>query len=97
MQQLGKALSILAQQEAAESFFHADVNAWGAPSECHALVSKGEADRVRQARRHAEAVAKMPLRVILKKAFKRGGLKQCHYNRHWNRLFQETYESRYPF
>lgn len=68
---LGKALSIVAKAEVDEMIMHADVDAWYAPSECHGLVSKGEAKRMRRARKHAEAVAKAPYRVILAEAKKR--------------------------
>lgn len=69
---LGKALTILAKAEAVEMDYHADVDAWGAPSECHGLVSRGEAQRARLARKHAEAVARRPLRIINREAKKRG-------------------------
>lgn len=67
-QQLGKALGILWRAERAESEMHADVDAWHAPSECHALVARGEDSRRRQARRHARAVAGMPIRVLMARA-----------------------------
>ena len=57
--QLGKALSIIAHHHAREYFMHADVEAFHAPSECHALVSRNEARRARKARRHAKAVSGM--------------------------------------
>lgn len=55
--QLGKALGIIARTSAIEHILHADVSAWGAPSECHDSVSKGEDQRARHARRHAKAVS----------------------------------------
>lgn len=69
--QLGKALSILAAAERAEAELHADVDAWGAPGECHKLVARGAARRRRLARRQAEAVAGMPLRALLAEARRR--------------------------
>lgn len=69
---LGAALSILVRASAAEEFAHYDVDAFGAPSECHDLVARGEAQRLRRARKHAEAVARRPLRVILREASRRG-------------------------
>lgn len=69
--QLGKALSILAAADRAEAELHADVDAFGAPGECHALVARGEARRRRQARRHAEAVAGLPLRALMAEARRR--------------------------
>lgn len=55
--QLGRALTILKLCDVGEQTMHADVAAFGAPSECHSLVSKGEARRWRQAYRHACAVS----------------------------------------
>jgi hypothetical protein len=72
MRNLGKAVGILARAEAAEHDYHADVDAWGAPGECHAVVAKGAARRLRRARKHAEAVAGMPLRAIARHALRRG-------------------------
>lgn len=43
---------------------HMDVDAFYAPSECHGLVSKGEAQRARQARRHAVAVSGVSAREL---------------------------------
>lgn len=64
---LGKALTILARCQAAEDALHADVDAFGAPGECHALVSKGQARRWRRARKHAKAVSGLPYRVLMRK------------------------------
>lgn len=64
--QLGKAFTILAQAQVREEIMHDDVAAFHAPSECHALVSKGEARRLREARRRAKAVS---------------GLSRSHFNR----------------
>ena len=55
--QIGKAISILLAAEHHECMLHDDVDAWGAPSECHGLVARGEAQRLRAARRHAVAVS----------------------------------------
>lgn len=71
---LGKALSVLILAEVNEQSLHADVSAWGAPSECHDDVRRGEARRQREARKHAEAIARAPLRVILREAKARGRL-----------------------
>lgn len=69
---LAQALTILASAEMAEHAAHADVSAFGAPSECHALVSRGETARKRQARKHAESVARRPYRVIKREALSLG-------------------------
>lgn len=73
---LGRALTVLAKAEAAELNAHADVDAFWAPSEIHALVSRGEARRQRIARRHAESIARAPLRIIDREAQKRGTMER---------------------
>lgn len=70
---LGAALSRLIVQEAQESFMHADVSAWGAPSECHELVSRGEEERRLAACRAAEEIARAPMVLILREAERRIG------------------------
>lgn len=72
IQNLGRVLTILAKAEATEHDYHADVDAFDAPGECHSLVAKGAEKRARRARRHAEAVAGRPFRIIAREAKKRG-------------------------
>jgi hypothetical protein len=67
---LGKALSIIFAAHRSEIEMHIDVDTFHAPSECHDVVTKGEVDRLRQARRHARSIARMPVRVLFKKARK---------------------------
>lgn len=81
---LGRIVTIIARAEAREQDYHADVSAWGAPSECHGAVSKGEAARMRQARKQAEAEARRPWRVIVQEA-KRRGIEFHAHNRHYAR------------
>ena len=69
--QMGRAVSIIAAHFAAEHIAHADVDAFGAPSECHALVARGEAQRERQARRLAKAAS---------------GLSRAEFNRRLRKL-----------
>lgn len=69
---LGRVATILARAEAREIDGHASISAFGAPGECHRDFSKGEARRMRVARRHAEALARRPYRTILKELMKRG-------------------------
>lgn len=80
--QLGKAIGILIRAHMREHDMHADVSAFHAPSECHALVSRGEAGRLRQARRHAESVAGMSLRRIRIEARKQMGNDAPIYRRY---------------
>lgn len=97
IQQLGKALSILAQHEVDELIQHDDVDAWGAPSECHRDVSRGEGRRWRRARKHAEAVARAPLRVIEKQAKRRGGFNPSIADPRWQRIVSRLYVEQSPF
>lgn len=69
---LGHVATIIAKGECDEIFGHADISAWGAPSECHDDFSRGEAERFREMRRHAEATARRPWRVIVKELKARG-------------------------
>lgn len=69
---LGKAIGILLRAQLDEDFAHRDVDVMYAPAECHGLVARGEAERLRLARRHAEAVARRPLRIIRREAKRRG-------------------------
>lgn len=57
MRQLGRAVSIIAKFERECHELHADVDAFHAPSECHDVVSKGNARRLRVVKRHACHVA----------------------------------------
>ena len=56
-QQLGRAFTIICMQRAKEIVAHADVSAWGAPSECHTLVAQGEEERYQAACREAQKVS----------------------------------------
>lgn len=69
---LGRVLSIILLAEVAEQSLHADVDAFGAPSECHDAVAFGQDDRMRLAHRMAEAEARRPWRLIVKEAKRRG-------------------------
>lgn len=93
---LGKVITILAMHDVHEISIHEDVDAWHAPSECHRDVSRGEADRWRAIRKHAEAVARRPLRVILREAKRRGGVCLNTNERSYARLFSNLYR-RYGF
>lgn len=83
---LGKAITILAKAEALELDMHADVEAFYAPSECHDLVARGEIQRARLARKHAEAIANRPYRVIKREAYRRGGVAIHYMSRAYGRL-----------
>lgn len=71
MIQLGKAIGILIRAVEHENALHEDVSAMHAPSECHALVARGETRRWRQARRHALAVSGYRSLRLLRKAARR--------------------------
>ncbi len=95
--QLSLALSILARAEAAERFMHANVGAFGAPSECHSLVSRGEEARWAKAVAKAEAVAGAPFRTIKAEALVRGGMTICSGDPRWQRFVDRVYTRNYPF
>lgn len=57
LQNLGRAISIIAAHERATDAIFDDLEAFYAPSECYQDVSRGEARRFRQVRRHACHVA----------------------------------------
>jgi hypothetical protein len=78
MSAIGQALSVMWAAEAREIAMHMDVDAMHAPSECHRDVKRGEKKRLRLARKHAEAVAQMPWRVIKRRAMRQIGPKQLH-------------------
>jgi hypothetical protein len=84
--QLSRALTILARAEAAEIDLHTDVDAWGAPGECHALVGRGQARRDRIARKHAEAEARRPLRVIRRETQRRAGFTPSSADPKWHAI-----------
>ena len=94
---LSAALTILARAEASEHFMHADVDAFGAPGECHALVARGEKQRQRQARKQAEAIAQRPFRIIRKDAKRRGGFLACSGDPKWQDIVGRIYHNNYPF
>lgn len=70
---LGRALAAASRADAHEQLMHMDVAAFHAPSECHALVSRGEGYRLRLARRHAEAIAGCRWGLIEREAARRLG------------------------
>jgi hypothetical protein len=91
---LGRVLTILARAEAAEHFMHADVDAWGAPGECHALVARGEGRRSRRVRKQVESEARAPYRIIRRQAEARG---MPLGGPRWQSFVSRIYERTYPF
>lgn len=91
---LGRVLTILARQEAEEAFRHADVDIWYAPSECHALVARGEKDRKRQAFRHARAEARLS-RKALRRVLHQSGYGPGTMN--FAKLVDRYYSNHFPF
>jgi hypothetical protein len=97
IQNLGKVLGIVARHKAIEIFMHNDVDAWGAPSEYHDDVSRGEARRWREARRHAEAVAQRPWRYIVREAQRRGVVVNNAHPQ-WQTIVGRVYDNQsFPF
>jgi len=71
MAQLGKAVSIIMAHEQRGHFAHRDIAAFGAPSECHRDVTRGQRKRFRLVRKHACRVAGVKNLKPLRKAIKR--------------------------
>jgi len=61
---IGKGLSIWLRFMRSEDEAHEDVDRFHAPSECHALVSKGIEKRLRVLRRHIKATTGLKYRVF---------------------------------
>jgi hypothetical protein len=90
---LSAALTVLARAEANEHLMHADVSAFGAPSECHELVSRGESKRGRLARRIAHSRCQLSYGAMVRKARKHNVIVFEHNNRAWSRLLNECMKS----
>lgn len=90
MRQLGKAFGIMLRAQVREYVMHADISAYGAPSECHASVSKGESQRMREAFRHAKAVSGLS-RSSLKRELQRVPVPQ------WDRWLARVDQKHNPF
>jgi hypothetical protein len=100
---LGQVLGIVARHEAGELFMHndidthKDVDAWGAPSEAHDDVSRGEQHRWREVRKHAEAVAQRPWRIIVQEAQRRGVV-VSNAHPQWQTIVGRVYNNQnFPF
>lgn len=63
---IGKALGLIALAAVEEYHMHADIAAFGAPSECHGAVSKGEARRMRDLRRRIKGLTGLKWREFRK-------------------------------
>lgn len=95
MANLGKALSIIVRANVDEDIMHSDVDAFGAPSECHGSVSKGESRRLRQARRHAKAASGLTARqfsIAIRRVYS-----DKRNDRPFERLFMTMHEKHNPF
>jgi len=86
MRNVSAALTVLARAEARERVMHADVDAWGAPSECHYDVSRGAAERWRTARRQAHALTGLPWPAFVRRLRRDYGLTLDPYDRQWSRI-----------
>ena len=84
--QLSRALTILARAEALEVDLHAERAAMRAPSECSKLIRRGQARRDRIARKHAEAEARRPLRVIRRETQRRAGFTPVRGDPKWQAI-----------
>lgn len=93
MKSMGRALTIMARQDVREIVMHEDVSAWGAPSECHQSVSRGEFLRRREARRLAKSVSGLSRAAFNRELARGGGLG----GRVWSSLVSRLYERMSPF
>lgn len=75
---IGKGLSLWIRFHREEEEAHADVDAFFAPSECHALVSKGEHKRERRVRRHIKAVTGLRWRLFVRECERRTSPRTMH-------------------
>lgn len=88
---LGKVLGIVVKSEVSELLMHEDLAAFHAPGECHDDVRRGEAERFREARKHAEAEAQRPWRCIVREAKKRGvEFAGSRYDRIYARIYDRV-------
>jgi len=87
------ALTVLARAEANEQLMHDDVRAWGAPSECHADVARGAAERWRTARRRAHALTGLRWRAMVRRLRRDYGLSLDPYDRQWSRIVDHAYRT----
>lgn len=90
---MGRALSVMARQEVREIIMHEDVSAWGAPSECHSSVSRGEEIRRRQARRLAKSISGLSRAAFNRELCRSGG----YGGRAWARVVSSLYSTMSPF
>ena len=94
---LGQVLGIVARHEASEIFMHSDLDGWGAPSEAHDDVSRGEERRWREVRKHVEAVAQRPWRIIVREAQRRGVV-VSNAHPQWQTIVGRVYNNQnFPF
>lgn len=90
IQNVSRALTVIARAEVRECLMHDDVRAWGAPSECHADVSRGEPQRWRDARRAVRGLTGLPWPVFVRRLRRDYGLRLDPYDRQWNRIIDRT-------
>jgi hypothetical protein len=80
MAQLGKAVGILMAHQRVCDEMHEDVDAFHAPSECHEIVSRGNARRFRLVKKHACVAAGVKDLKQLRKAVKKACPTWDRYN-----------------
>jgi hypothetical protein len=95
MRNISQALTVIAFAECREHFMHADVVAFGAPSECHDLVSRGEAERLRLMRRRVHSLTGLPYRVFCRKVARDHGLPIGGPK--WQSIVGRVYARNYPY
>lgn len=95
---LGKGLAILAHFYLCEAHYHADVDAWHAPSECHEDVSRHEVRRLRKVWRRIKGVTGLKKNAFMRELRQRTGNDKVLYRASMGDLLPVTPKliDRYP-
>jgi len=75
----GRGLTIFLQFHNCEVEMHADVDRWGAPSECHQLVQSGSHERARLMRRRVKAATGLKWSEFCREVRRRTGVRWMVY------------------
>lgn len=90
---LSAALSVVARAQAWEYIGHADISAWGAPSECHRDFERGEERRWRLARKKVHGLTQLSWQAFTRRLRREHGLELHHCDRVWGKVLNRTMEN----
>jgi hypothetical protein len=76
---IGRGVSIWINHIRGEQSLHDEVDAYFAPSECHALVARGETYRNRIVRRHIKSVTGLSFRAFKREVRRRTSARCAHF------------------